>query len=473
MRNIVKLLILAFIFSLFATACGSVEQEVFDVEFVKTSEGTDLEGTVIKYMRATTGQASYSNFDQVLGYEMDTILGDLAMQRIKDVEQSLNCKFDITYFSGDTPYGSFRMSNSVGEYFCDIFCGISDRFREDMKAGALMGLSELDEYIDYRNEEKWGSRSILEVLYWKDDVYGLIPMSWPTSSVSYTGLTVVNEDLIASINATDPRDLYENGLWTWETFRDCLEQYYIQEGSEVKQYAITAQYLGNFGENYILSNGYRLAEKGPDGQYRSGLHDPRALTAMIEAQDVLYGPLSHTIKYNVDPAEHLINGTSVLGILHYAEYLTDRVVKEMPNFGLIAWPSGPNVDPGFIATNHHNLERAIVLSRYSHNIEATAIAINALYEPFEEYPNSESIKDFLYKTFFFDRRDADLYYDLFLASQYSYFGSAPWNSLSSWIENGQTPTEYIESNIDSIEEYIKEEIAPTKQGIEAVWGDAE
>ncbi|MBE6897079.1 MAG: hypothetical protein E7477_08300, partial [Ruminococcaceae bacterium] len=146
MRNIVKLLILAFIFSLFATACGSVEQEVFDVEFVKTSEGTDLEGTVIKYMRATTGQASYSNFDQVLGYEMDTILGDLAMQRIKDVEQSLNCKFDITYFSGDTPYGSFRMSNSVGEYFCDIFCGISDRFREDMKAGALMGLSELDEY---------------------------------------------------------------------------------------------------------------------------------------------------------------------------------------------------------------------------------------------------------------------------------------------------------------------------------------
>lgn len=336
-----------------------------------------------------------------------------------------------------------------------------------------MGLSELEEYIDYRNEEKWGSRSILEVLYWEDDVYGLIPMSWPTSSVSYTGLTVINEDLIASLNATDPRDLYENGQWTWETFRNCLEQYYIQEGNEVKQYAITAQYLGNFGENYILSNGYRLAEKGPDGQYRSGLHDPRALTAMIEAQDVLYGPLSNTIKYNVDPAEHLINGTSVLGILHYAEYLTDKVVKEMPNFGLIAWPSGPNVDPGFIATNHHNLERAIVLSRYSHNIEATAIAINALYEPFEEYPNSESIKDFLYKTFFFDRRDADLYYDLFLASQYSYFGSAPWNSLSSWIENGQTPTEYIESNIDSIEEYIKEEIAPTKQGIEAVWGDAE
>ena len=473
MKKIAKILLLAMLISVFASACGSTEPEVFDVDFVKNTEGIDLEGVTIKYMRATTGQASYSNFDQVLGYETDTILGDLAMQRIKEVEQSLNCTFDITYFSGDNPYSSFRMNNSIGEYYCDVFCGISDRFREDMKAGSLMGLSELEEYIDYRNEEKWGSRSILEVLYWKDDVYGLIPMSWPTSSVSYTGLTVINEDLIASLNATDPRDLYENGQWTWETFRNCLEQYYIQEGSEVRQYAITAQYLGNFAENYILSNGYRLAEKGPDGEYRSGLHDPRALTAMNEANDVLFGPLADTIEYDVDPAEYLINGTTVLGILHYAEYMTDRIVKEMPNFGLIPWPSGPDVDPGFIATNHHNLERAIVLSRYSPNVEATAIALNALYAPFEEYPDSNAVKDFLYHTFFFDRRDADIYYDLFLASQYSYFNSTPWNSLSAWIGNGQTPIEYIEANIDKADAYIDEEIAPSKRGIEAVWGSAE
>ncbi len=471
MRKIAKILLIAMIFSFFATACGSVEEEVFDLEFVKDSEKTDLEGTTIKYMRTTSGQASYSDFDQVLGYEVNTILGDLALQRIRDVEAELNCKFDIEYFSGDTPYNSFRMNNSIGEYYCDVFCGISDRFREDMKAGGLMGLSELDDYIDFRNEEKWGSRNILEVLYWEDDVYGLIPMSWPTSSVSYTGLTIINEDLIASIGAEDPRDLFENGKWTWETFRDCLEKYFIQEGSEVKQYAITAQYLGNYGENYILSNGYRLAEKGSDGKYKSGLHDSRALTAMIEAQDVVFGPLSYTVNYDVDPAESLISGTTVLGVLHYAEYMTDRIVKEMNNFGLIPWPSGPDVDPGFIATNHHNLERAIVISRYSPNVDATAIALNALYEPFEEYPDSGAIKEFLYHTFFFDRRDADVYYDMFLSSQYSYFSSAPWASLSGWIENGQTPTEYIEANIDKIEEYIEKEISPSKRGVEAVWGE--
>ena len=37
MRKIAKILLIAMIFSFFATACGSVEEEVFDLEFVKDS----------------------------------------------------------------------------------------------------------------------------------------------------------------------------------------------------------------------------------------------------------------------------------------------------------------------------------------------------------------------------------------------------------------------------------------------------
>ena len=456
-------------------ACGAREPEIFDLDFSSKSEKTDLEGVTIKYLRETGGQGTYYfDGEQVLGYEVGTILGDLAMKRLKDVQESLNCKFDIKYFSdvanSYADYNNFRMSNAVGEYYCDIFCGVSDRFREDMKAGSLIGLSEIGEFLDYRNEEKWGRRNILEVLYWEDDVYGLIPMAWPASSVSYQGLTIVNEDLISSVNAADPRDLYENGQWTWSTFRDCLEQYYVQEGSEVKQYALTTQYSGDLGMVYLLSNGYRLAEKGPGGNYQSGLRNPCALAAMNEAIDIQYGPLSYTVDINVNHIEALIAGNTVLGILHQAEYL-ENIVKEMTNFGVVSWPAGPNVDPKFISTNHMNLERAIVISRFSPNIEAVAIALNALYEPFEEYPTIDSIKEFLYHTYFFDRRDADMYYEMFLNSQYSYFSTATWNSLHEWLSGKWTPTEYIEAYVDKIEEHIAEEVAPSKRGIEAVWGE--
>ena len=475
MKTAVKTIILILLSLLMLAACGTQESEVFDLDLSIQSDKTDLEGVTIKYLRETGGQGiHYAGSEQVLGYEIGTVLGDLAMQRLKDVEKNLNCKFDIKYFS-DTgssyaDYNNFRMNNAVGEYYCDIFCGVSDRFREDMKMGALMGLSELEDFIDFRNEDKWGRRNILEVLYWEDDIYGLIPMSWPASSVSYQGLTVVNEDLITSVNAVDPRDLFENGQWTWQTFRDSLEQYYVQEGSEVKQYAVTFQYSGDIGMVYMLSNGFRLAEKGPDGNYRSGLRSPQAMTAMTEALDIMNGPLSYTISINESHIDALNNGRTVFGVLHMAEYL-ENIVKVMTNFGIVAWPSGPDVDPGFIATSHFNLERAIVLSRFSPNIEAAAIALNALYEPFEEYPTTESIREFLYHTYFFDRRDADMYYDLFLNSQYSYFGTATWNTMFEWLDFNGSPAEYIESRLETVEEHISKEVAPSKRGVDSVWGE--
>ena len=49
MRNIAKLFVLVFIFSLFATACGSAEPEVFDVDFSVSTGGIDLEGANIVY----------------------------------------------------------------------------------------------------------------------------------------------------------------------------------------------------------------------------------------------------------------------------------------------------------------------------------------------------------------------------------------------------------------------------------------
>ena len=473
MKTAVKSFILIFLSLVVFAACGAHEEELFDEDFALKGDKTDLEGATIKYVRESGGLAFNVGDEEVLGFEMNTVLGDLALQRIKDVQNNFNCKLDIVYFSGDAQYTNYRLSNAAGSYYCDIFCGISDRFREYMKAGTIVGLSQLDGLIDYRNEEKWGTRNVLEVLYWEDDVYGLIPLAWPTSSVSYTGLTIVNEDLIASLNTEDPRDLYENGKWTWETFRDCLEKYYAQEGSEVKHYAL-ASVPFDFGANYLLSNGYRLAEKGPDGNYRSGVNNPAALAAMNEALDVFNGPLSYTIdRRNIilAPVEDLIAGQTVMGVMHYAEYVADRIVKSMTNFGVLPWPSGPAVEPGFISSFHMNLERAVVISSLSNNLEATAIALNALYEPFEEYPDIESIKDFLHHTYFFDRRDADIYYDMFQCAQYSYFSTAPFQTLGEWVANGQTPTEYIESRIDKIEEYIAQEIAPSKRGIDNVWKD--
>ncbi len=477
MKNSFKTVVLILAVLILFAACSPQESESFDVDFTVNNTGTDLEGITIKYMRETSGQVqTYTGVEEVLGYEVGTVLSDYAAARIKEVEKDLNCNFDITYFNGfstGSVYDAFHLSNTTGDYFCDIMCGVSDRFRDDMKAGFLMGFSELDDFIDYRDEEKWGNRNILEVLYWEDDVYGIIPMLWPASSVSYTGPLVVNEDLIGTLNVTDPRDLYESGQWTWATFRDCLEKYYVQEGGEVKYYAMSAS-PWDMGSYYLLSNGFSLAEKGPDGNYRSGLNNVNVYKAMDEALDIYTGPLSYTCEFSSDvlvPVEAIKNDKAVMSLLHYSVYLTGTLVKDLTNFGILPWPSGPDVEPGYLATNHHNIERAIVIPRYSRDVESTAIALNALYEPLDEYPTAEAVKEFLYKTYFFDSRDADVYYGLYLNSQYSYFGTDTWHALGQWCENKILPSEYIESNLSKIEEHIEEEVAPSKRGIDSVWGE--
>ena len=100
MKKAIKTFILVLLIVSVLTACGAQEPEVFDVDFTFNGGKTDLEGATIRYLRETGGQGiHYTGSDQVLGYEMDTVLGDLAMNRIKDVQDNLNCKFDIVYFS--------------------------------------------------------------------------------------------------------------------------------------------------------------------------------------------------------------------------------------------------------------------------------------------------------------------------------------------------------------------------------------
>jgi hypothetical protein len=291
---------------------------------------------------------------------------------------------------------------------------------------------------------------------------------------------------------------YELMIWSDMYFRAWNDGKYYMEKKEVpKEYidALPKSVIPVYWDYYnakesiyddMLYNHAQLSKKtwfaggvwtwggfAPLNNY-SLIRSPEALKAMEEALDVYNGSISYTIDRTDDilqgPINALINGTAVMGIMHYAEYVPNRVAKEMTNFGVLPWPSGPDVSPGFIATQHISLERAIVISRFSPNIDATAIVLNALYEPFAEYPDRDAIKDFLYKTFFFDSRDAGIFYDMFRSTQCTYFPSLVCDSLGGWVDSGQTPTQYIESNIDKLEEYIKDEVAPSKRGAESIWG---
>ena len=450
MKKAALLLVIAILFSFAVTACGTAEEEVFDVDFEMKGDKIDLEGVGIVYEIGLTDSALA--VPNCLGYELDTTFGDLASKRLKDIQNGYNCTVKLNY-----------VNNGVS---CRAFVATS-------ASGMVIGMTELEDYIDFRNEAKWGYRNMLEVVYYEDDLYGLVPLLWPEVSVSYGTPLVVNENLIASLGVADPRDLLENGQWLWDTFDTCLGQYYIEEGGEVKQYSLTAS-LADIGNMFILSNGSHFAEKDASGKYIPGFFTQRGVKAMEAANSIYNGPNKKTIDTVGNALQSLISGKTVLGAVGSDSIIgiTGRVAKEMDNFGILSWPTGPDVEPGYAFGQHANIERCISFSRMSTHPDVAATIINAIYEPFEGYETIDSIIELMTRNYFYDKRDSEVFYNMYFNSVYNYFHySGMYGYMHEWFTSNKTPAEYIEGATDMIQQRIDEYVLPTMRGIDAVWGE--
>jgi hypothetical protein len=168
----------------------------------------------------------------------------------------------------------------------------------------------------------------------------------------------------------------------------------------------------------------------------------------------------------------LLTGKTVLGALRSYEIVGVRgkIAREMTNFGLLSWPHGPDVEPGYIYGYYSNIHSCIAFSRSSQQAESAAIAISALYEPFDEYPNMDSVIDFMTKTYFFDRRDAEIYYEMYINSYYMYFNEGMSGFLNGWISSNQTVSQFLEANEDNVSECIEKYAAPALRGLETIYG---
>ncbi len=468
MKKIAKILIVAMLLSVFATACGSTEPEVFDVDFVKEAGSIDLEGIGIIYKIYIPSTIDPNNV--CLGYEIDTVFADLASKRLNDVQQNMNCTVDIVYDTGSV--WAYQAAVIPGTFVSDVVMGVSDVWTDAARLGMMVGLSELEDYIDFRNEAKWGYRNMLEVVYYEDDLYGVIPLLWPEIAITFESPIVVNENIISQIGATDPRDYIENGEWTWDKFKEVLELYYLEEGGEVKHYALTCG-SGAFAAMFVRSNGDLYAEKDINGKYVPGFISATAVKAMEAAIDIFNGSTAHTIDSKSDAVDSLISGNTVMGAMNGDKIVTigSRITREMDNFGILSWPIGPDVEPGYNFATHSNIEMCIAFSRVSKNPEATAAIINAIYEPFDGYETLDDIIDHMARSYFFDRRDAVVFYDMFRASEYNYFHYGLHSSTMDWLSSNKSISEYIEANEEKITEGINEYVMPSVRGIDALWGE--
>ena len=289
MKSVSKILLLVICF-VFLCSCGTSSVEMFDLSFDSDSGkgSVDFNGIEIDFAVIIDDLMSTGVEGNVLGYTQDTLFAEKAGNRINDVEKDLNCKLTL---NTSAKKDIFALSSAAGSSYCDAIMCNTDSTQDWAKAGFLIGLSTLSDYIDFTDSAKWGNPNLLEVAFYGEDVYGVLPASWPELSyVSFGYPLVANVDLMGSLGVSDPREYVENKIWNWDQFTQELEKCTVVDGTR-SVYGMMTHYP-YMSQMFLRSNGVTFAQITDDGSYICGYYTDAGRHALEFVKDLYNGTYS-------------------------------------------------------------------------------------------------------------------------------------------------------------------------------------
>jgi len=476
MKNCSKIIIFIVlsIFLITVCSCSSVETEEVLPEWEITEQGlTDFNGQTY-YFSADIDTTS----ETFLSYIKNTKFGDAAMQRFKEVENQYNCK--IVKSSSVKSVENIFLNSAAGiteidVYIEHIFYG-GNEFKE---TGLLLPISAVSDIIDINDSAKWGTPNLLEEFVYKDDVYGVVPAAWPENNfMSVDFFCVFNSNITAKRGLEDPREYYENSKWTRDQFESTLHDYSFTDdfGNKVTAFASD---LRVFVDLAYKSFGVDIAER--DGNsWTSGYLSDRGIEALDWIRNIMYGQeFDDCVKIQGIPEQvpDWCNELLSIGLMH-ANFIfstsssgdssCDIVYSGIP-FAILPFPSESGNEP---ISQYQRTINAIMFPSWTQNQNEAATLVNAIFEPIADLNTREDMIDYYSTNLLFDRRDAELIFDMLDNCNYFYHDEG-MNSLNREIANKllkSSGAETMAALKEKIETLVNEEIAPVREGMESLFG---
>ena len=367
-----------------------------------SDEAIDLAGKT--YIMAM--EASYEGRGRNLGYIPDTDFGDMAAERVKNVETAYNCKIEFVY-ENSMQERSYR-SAVGGVYLYDFVQSPSFGLLSYMRANAFEDLSGLTN-IDVFDQSKWGNRYSLVSTMYNGGIFAVQAAALPLRVVdSEFFILYINEDHIAENLSTDPRDYYENAEWNWDTFERCLEAFAYTNSANQYIYSFFSGF-GPFARDLGLSNGTEVVSRNSDGEMEIGYFSDAALEAYNKAFEWFNGALADNV-LDYWQTDRFIAGDSVMYYGNTNQVLggnTNTISYNVENYGVVPLPTGPNAKNIYDnKMTYSSASLSIAIPITAQDSEISALLIDKIYEPFEGFETKESILDYLVRNYFHDERDA-------------------------------------------------------------------
>ena len=457
MRKILSAILCAMMLFTCISCAAQAPEIVPEYDAGISEDSIDLKGQTL--IMGMVKDYFFEGEDSTLSYTNNTELGDLAAQRLKDVEDKYNCKVEFNYVgrAGEVAF----QSAVAGSYIFDFISEESYFLVNYMKANAFVDLTSLDN-IDVFDESKWGNKNMRMSTMFDGAIYGLLPAAHPMrEAISVGNILVINGDHITNLLATDPRDYFENGEWNWATFSDCMNTYAHTSGiSNEFVYALSSGF-GGFSRELAMSNGVDPISIDSNGKFSVGYFSQPAIEAYNQAWEWFYGTTAGNVLSEGVNTEDFIAGNSVLHSTSVWKIIstTDSVAYTMDNFGIVPVPYGPNaLGPNDYTTSYSSAVFTMCIPITAKDPEISALVLDKIYEPFEGYETREEILDYLYNNYFKDKRDAEFLMDITSGDHIYYhdhmhdfstmFDQFPNNGIVKSLES------YEDKHYENMERYV-------------------
>lgn len=461
MRKILKALALILLFSFIFCSCGEVAEETVP-EYDLNVDAVNLEGLKLNWgWDAVEG-------DKIIGFIPNTANADRVLKRKSDIENKLNCSVNMV--NSTNIYDIFRTGVLSGAQTLDFITGGSFALVVDVRAGYFSGLSSLIDTSDY---EKWGTPNMLQSMIWKNDVFGVMPFAWPELAYGSAGHVIcVNEDYISKLVQTDPREYVEKGDWNWDLFEECLAAY-THTDTRGTVYGIQC-HAAYFAMNMLLSNGVALSEF-EEGKVVCGAYTADGRAALERARQIFQVTSKDCFHPSQAAGDNtvFVNGECVTYVAWSFELseTTNSVMYNMDNVGIIPFPQGPNATPGIYLSYHENLSNTTGIPFNAKDPAISAMILSEMFEPFDDFPNKDSIVDYLADQVFYDRRDAEVLLNLVRNTEYGFFREGARGVIENATESDTSISKLLESYQSAYDKIAEDYMLPHYQGRIAVYGE--
>ena len=448
------ILLSAFILAIF-TSCNSNSGAQL-LSFISS------DADVIDLNRKTVTISSESDIQTALFEQKEnTAMYDAILKRLSDIEKFYNCKIAHVEHEGTPTVIQNLMSlAATGDSEIDIIYGHGhNKIGKLAYADILYPLTDVQDYIDYTNSEKFGSAGLLEAAMINGIPYAVQPVQWVGFANSFAFHIVWNTEKFAQFGLPNLHEYYENKTWTFENFEKLFETYSGMKNEDVD---LIAFQKGYFGLTSLYANGVKMCDyNGTD--FYCDIADDKALYAADWALNLFnkYDSIIH--KVSTWETDDFVSETVLMQTVQVAAATLTLPYEAEFQFSLMPFPSGPNANYGEWANLVEAL-RGFAISKFSDIPDAAARIINDLCEPFEDVTPT-GLFDYYNEQVFYNQIDVEILLDVgkYTRNFYSVDNETLWSFKDQFNDN-QTASQIINAYKDKIEILVEEYIRPNFEG---------